>query len=80
VNKAMKDDISKRDQIVSPCINICVVHQAAGICTGCLRSINEIARWTAMQPAERADIMMALPGRAPLLKKRRGGRAGRLQR
>ncbi len=76
----MKDDISKRDEIASPCVNICVVHQAAGICTGCLRSIDEIARWTAMPPQERTDIMMALPARAPLLKKRRGGRAGRLQR
>jgi len=75
----MKDDIYKRDEIASPCVDICVVHRNEGLCTGCLRTIDEISRWAAMLPRERADIMNSLPSRAPRLKKRRGGRAGRLQ-
>ena len=70
----------KRNEIESPCVKICVVHPEARICTGCYRSIDEIARWSRMTPEERRDIMSALPDRASMLKKRRGGRAARLNR
>lgn len=69
-----------RAEIESPCIKVCVVHPEARICTGCLRSIDEITRWSKMTPAERRDVMAALPDRAGLLQKRRGGRAARLAR
>jgi hypothetical protein len=67
-----------RDEVESPCVKICVVHPQARICTGCLRSIDEITRWTKMAPEERRAIMEALPDRASLLRKRRGGRAARV--
>ena len=76
----MKDEIWKRDEMESPCIKICVVHPEARICTGCLRSIDEITRWSRMTPEERREIMAALPDRGAALKQRRGGRAARLQR
>lgn len=76
----MSDDIWKRAEIASPCINVCVVHPEEGICTGCLRTIDEIARWSAMSASQRAEIMAELPTRAPRLRKRRGGRAARLKR
>jgi hypothetical protein len=57
-----------------------VVHPEARICTGCLRSIDEITRWSKMTQAERRDVMAALPDRSGSLKKRRGGRAARLAR
>lgn len=66
--------------IASPCIQVCVVHREARICTGCYRTLDEIASWSRMTDAERAAIMAALPDRASLLKRRRGGRAGRLSR
>ena len=69
-----------RDEIESPCIRICVVHPEARICTGCHRSIDEIARWSRMNADERRTIMAELPDRAAELKKRRGGRAARLAR
>ncbi|MBK0327182.1 DUF1289 domain-containing protein [Rhodobacteraceae bacterium F11138] len=75
----MTDKVWKRDEIDSPCVNICVVHPAERICTGCLRSIDEIARWSRMTPEERAAIMAELPDRAPRLAKRRGGRAARVK-
>ena len=67
-----------RDEVESPCVKICVVHPQARICTGCLRSIDEITRWTKMAPEKRRAIMEALPDRASLLRKRRGGRAARV--
>ena len=76
----MSDDIWKRAEVESPCIKICVVHPEARLCTGCLRSIDEIAVWSRMTPQERRAIMDELPSRAGLLTKRRGGRAGRLAR
>ncbi|WP_120501973.1 DUF1289 domain-containing protein [Roseovarius sp. EL26] len=70
----------KRSEIASPCVRICVVHPEARICTGCFRTTDEIARWSKMSNEERNEIMEALPGRAPMLRKRRGGRAARIAR
>ncbi|MEP3347644.1 MAG: DUF1289 domain-containing protein [Litoreibacter sp.] len=74
----MSDDIWKRDEVQSPCINICVVHPAERICTGCLRSIEEIGAWGRMSNEERAELLEELPSRASRLKKRRGGRKSRI--
>ncbi len=73
----MSEDIWKRREIDSPCIQVCVVHPHEGLCTGCYRTLDEIARWSAMSAAERGAIVKSLPARAPRLRKRRGGRAGR---
>lgn len=76
----MNDDIWTRPEIDSPCIKICVVHPEERLCVGCLRTIDEIAHWSRLTPAERSVIMADLPARAPRLAKRRGGRLGRLDR
>ncbi|MCB1334038.1 MAG: DUF1289 domain-containing protein [Roseivivax sp.] len=76
----MSDDIWTRDEIESPCIKICVVHPEARLCTGCLRSIDEITAWSRLSPEARRSIMAELPSRAGLLNQRRGGRAARLKR
>ena len=75
-----EDIVWKRDEIESPCINICVVHPEARICTGCLRSIDEITAWSRMSHEERREIMEQLPERKSKLTTRRGGRAARLKR
>lgn len=73
------DTIWKRDEIESPCIKICVIHPEARLCTGCLRSIDEITAWSKLSPDARRAIMADLPAREPLIKKRRGGREARLR-
>ena len=73
----MSDDIWQRDEVESPCIKICVVHPQERLCTGCLRSIDEISRWSKMSADERRAVLIELPSRAPRLRKRRGGRAAR---
>lgn len=72
------DAIWARDEVQSPCVKICVIHPASRLCTGCYRSIEEIGRWSQMQPDERRQIMQELPERSAKITKRRGGRAGRL--
>ena len=69
-----------RDEVESPCVKICVVHPEARICTGCYRTIEEIGGWSKLSPDARREIMEALPDRANMLKKRRGGRAARMRR
>ncbi len=69
-----------REKIDSPCVNICVIHPEARLCTGCLRSIDEITRWSRMAADERRELMAQLPARADQLIQRRGGRAARLKR
>ena len=47
----------------SPCIKVCVIAPASGLCSGCGRSLEEIARWGSMSDADRAQIMSLLPER-----------------
>jgi predicted Fe-S protein YdhL (DUF1289 family) len=74
----MSDEIWKRAEIESPCVKVCVIHPAERLCTGCLRTIDEIGAWSRYSDDERSAIMADLPARAPRLAKRRGGRAARL--
>ena len=76
----MIDQVWKRNEVESPCVKICVVHPEARLCTGCLRSIDEITQWSRMSPEARRAVMDELPARAGQLTKRRGGRAARLAR
>ena len=49
--------------VKSPCIKVCFVDPAEGICVGCFRTMEELGRWTAYSDAERDAVMEALPGR-----------------
>ncbi|SPJ22476.1 DUF1289 domain-containing protein [Palleronia abyssalis] len=71
----MEDETTTAPPIETPCINVCVIHPAARLCTGCLRTMDEITSWRKMTPAERSRIMAELPGRQGQLHQRRGGRA-----
>lgn len=74
----MSDEVWKRDEVQSPCIKVCVIHPESRICTGCLRSIEEISMWSKMSNAERSAVLADLPTRTGQITKRRGGRAARL--
>ncbi|MFN4098950.1 MAG: DUF1289 domain-containing protein [Pararhodobacter sp.] len=78
MNDLSADPVWMRNEIDSPCVKICVIHPRAGICAGCLRTLDEIAQWSALSPEARRTVMADLPSRAGALKKRRGGREGRL--
>ena len=74
----MTDEVWRRDEIESPCVKVCLVHPATGLCVGCYRTVEEIADWATMAPAARRAVMADLPARAERAKPpRRGGRAGR---
>lgn len=47
----------------TPCVNICLLDDRSGLCIGCGRSIQEIARWVEMTPEQRRAVMAVLPER-----------------
>jgi len=47
----------------TPCIKVCRIDPHSGLCTGCLRSLEEIAAWRTLSPAERRRVMAELPKR-----------------
>jgi predicted Fe-S protein YdhL (DUF1289 family) len=47
----------------TPCVNVCLLDAETGLCTGCGRTIDEIARSATMSDRERHAIMAALPER-----------------
>ena len=51
----------------TPCINVCDIDRETGLCMGCGRTIDEIARWGSMTIAERRQIMTVLTERKAAL-------------
>jgi uncharacterized protein len=49
--------------VPSPCINICRMDEATGWCEGCLRSIDEIVAWSALDDAAKHRVWALLPAR-----------------
>jgi hypothetical protein len=49
--------------ITTPCVKVCAVDGESGLCLGCYRTLGEIAGWTRLSEAERAQITAALPAR-----------------
>jgi hypothetical protein len=47
----------------SPCIGICIVDPAMRRCRGCLRTVEEIARWYEATPAEKRMLLATLAAR-----------------
>ena len=53
---------------LSPCINICQLDEASGLCTGCARTRDEITLWSTLTNNERRQIMAQLPQRHALIR------------
>ena len=49
--------------VPSPCINVCRMHEASGLCVGCLRTLDEIALWSVLDDAGKREVRAALDRR-----------------
>jgi uncharacterized protein len=49
--------------LLSPCVGVCTLDGATGWCEGCLRTIDEIAAWGALDERTRREIWKRLPAR-----------------
>jgi predicted Fe-S protein YdhL (DUF1289 family) len=47
-------------KIPSPCIGVCKLDPVERVCTGCLRTPEEIAAWPDASPAEQVQIVLQL--------------------
>lgn len=44
----------------TPCIKVCVIDPGTGLCTGCHRTLAEIAAWSSLGGEQRRSIMSDL--------------------
>jgi len=49
--------------VASPCKQICAIDEATGWCTGCQRTIAEIAAWGALDDDAKRAVWAVLPSR-----------------
>lgn len=49
--------------IATPCVKVCIVDGASGLCLGCYRTLSEIGGWSRLTDERRAEIMAELAGR-----------------
>ena len=49
--------MSAEPDVPSPCNKVCTLDAATGLCLGCRRTMDEIARWGAMTNAERRRVL-----------------------
>jgi uncharacterized protein len=60
--------------VKSPCISVCEIDAASGLCRGCLRTLDEIANWIALTDDDRRGVLAALRERRAALAKGGGAR------
>lgn len=51
------------DSPASPCIDVCRIDPETGLCAGCLRTLDEIARWASYTDEEKRAVNRALEAR-----------------
>jgi len=50
-------------QVPSPCVSVCRIDEASGLCVGCLRTLDEIAAWSALDNAGKRAVWQAIAQR-----------------
>jgi predicted Fe-S protein YdhL (DUF1289 family) len=46
--------------VPSPCICVCTMDSATGLCIGCYRTLDEIAAWSGMSDADKRTVWQRL--------------------
>ncbi len=61
------DNSAVEGDVPSPCISLCVLLEAEGLCVGCLRTVDEIAEWSLLDATGKRAVLAALPARRAAL-------------
>jgi predicted Fe-S protein YdhL (DUF1289 family) len=48
------------DEVASPCISVCVMDAASGLCIGCWRTLDEIAAWSVLDTDAKRAVLAAV--------------------
>jgi predicted Fe-S protein YdhL (DUF1289 family) len=51
------------NELASPCISVCEMDAASGLCRGCLRTLDEIAAWSVLDADGKKAVLSALTQR-----------------
>ncbi|MBT6276510.1 MAG: DUF1289 domain-containing protein [Chromatiales bacterium] len=49
--------MNTNDHVASPCISVCTLRAGDEICTGCYRTLDEIATWGTMANDEKRRVL-----------------------
>jgi predicted Fe-S protein YdhL (DUF1289 family) len=60
---ALPSEGGGKDEIASPCINVCRMDARTGLCEGCFRTIDEIACWSGATREEKLAVLAKLEAR-----------------
>lgn len=52
--------------VPSPCISLCRMSEANGLCEGCFRTLDEIAQWSRLGDADKRSVWALIEQRAAL--------------
>jgi len=47
-------------EVASPCVSVCEMDEDSGLCTGCYRTLEEIATWSSIPNQKRWEIVKSL--------------------
>ena len=51
------------NEVASPCINVCAIDPALGVCVGCFRTLDEVAAWIDLDTTQRLAVWDAVAER-----------------
>ncbi|PID46878.1 MAG: DUF1289 domain-containing protein [Proteobacteria bacterium] len=51
------------DSVPSPCVKRCALDSVSGLCSGCLRSADEIREWMILSREEKLAVLENIKGR-----------------
>lgn len=61
--------------VPSPCISVCQMEEATGLCLGCRRTVDEIRDWIILTPDEKRAVLARIAERKVALARRPEGGA-----
>jgi predicted Fe-S protein YdhL (DUF1289 family) len=59
----MSSEGEAEPRVESPCVGVCVIEEASGLCEGCLRTLGEIAQWGSSSVAQRRETLSEIERR-----------------
>ena len=58
--KPAATDVAPADAVASPCVSVCVMDAASGLCIGCWRTLDEIAAWGSLDTDAKRAVLAAI--------------------
>ncbi len=56
IANSVQSALESGQNVPSPCVSVCRMEPDSGLCGGCWRNLDEIARWSAMTEADKRAV------------------------